>query len=302
MAPKTPFSPHVIARQGLLCTVIGFTMAASLGAQPRPDPFGDERPPTPATAPSSRPARTISVLYVEGYPRWEFRYIQTAMIREPSVDISTLLTSADAEVAGGGDKPIREFPRDMKALAEFDVVVLGDVDPAFFTEGRLELMRNFVADHRGGLAMIAGSRFSPHKYKGTPVEGLLPVKLMAPPDGPATRSTGFRPLVTRPGASSALFRFLDDPAANEKFLQDELGSLYWHCRGVAPKDGATVLAEHPTDATGDGAHVPLVAFGGQGGGRTAFFGIDDTWRWRSNPGDLFVKFWLAALRSLAERP
>ena len=41
----------------------------------------------------------ITVLYVEGYPRWEYRYIKNEMIRDKTVDISCLLTSADPTFA-----------------------------------------------------------------------------------------------------------------------------------------------------------------------------------------------------------
>src|SRR4029434_8985035 len=37
----------------------------------------------------------IAVLYIEGYPRWEYRYLKNEMIRDSTVDISCFLTSAD---------------------------------------------------------------------------------------------------------------------------------------------------------------------------------------------------------------
>ena len=39
---------------------------------------------------------TINVLYVDGYPRWEYRYIKNEMIRDPTVDISCVLVSSRA--------------------------------------------------------------------------------------------------------------------------------------------------------------------------------------------------------------
>ena len=51
----------------------------------------------------------INVLYVEGYPRWEYRYIKNEMIRDSTVNISCLLTSADSGFAQEGDDPIPDF-------------------------------------------------------------------------------------------------------------------------------------------------------------------------------------------------
>ena len=44
---------------------------------------------------------SINVLYVDGYPRWEYRYIKNEMIRDKTVNISCLLTSADPTLRPG---------------------------------------------------------------------------------------------------------------------------------------------------------------------------------------------------------
>ena len=53
----------------------------------------------------------IAVLYVDGYPRWEYRYIKNEMIRDKTVDISCLLTSADQTFAQEGDPASRRLSR-----------------------------------------------------------------------------------------------------------------------------------------------------------------------------------------------
>jgi hypothetical protein len=100
----------------------------------------------------------ISVLYVDGYPRWEYRYIKNEMIRDPSVDISCLLTSADPSFAQEGDKPIRRFPESIQEMMDYDVVVFGDVEPRQFTDAQLQLVADFVAKRGGGFGMIAGTQ------------------------------------------------------------------------------------------------------------------------------------------------
>src|SRR5204862_5983675 len=76
----------------------------------------------------------INVLYVDGYPRWEYRYLKNEMIRDKTVDISCLLTSADPTFHQEGDIPIKQFPESIQDLLAYDVVVFGDVDPRQFSD------------------------------------------------------------------------------------------------------------------------------------------------------------------------
>src|SRR5207249_4236447 len=64
-----------------------------------------------------REAKLIKVLYVEGYPRYEFRFIKTLLERESSrtkgnkaVDLRVLLTSADSQWVNQDKSAISEFP------------------------------------------------------------------------------------------------------------------------------------------------------------------------------------------------
>src|SRR5205814_3449578 len=106
--------------------------------------------------------------YVAGYPRWEYRYIKNEMIRDKTVDISCLLTSADPSFKQEGDQahdnfpgPITRFPESIEELLAYDVVLFGDVDPRQFSDAQLQLITDFVAKRGGGFGMVAGSRYSP---------------------------------------------------------------------------------------------------------------------------------------------
>ena len=130
----------------------------------------------------------ITVLYVDGYPRWEYRYIKNEMIRDKTVNISCLLTSADPSFAQEGDpatdkvpRPIPRFPESIEELMKYDVVLFGDVDPRQFTDRQLQLISDFVSKKGGGFGMIAGPRWSPVAYSNTPIEPLLPVNISRRP-------------------------------------------------------------------------------------------------------------------------
>ncbi len=244
----------------------------------------------------------VRVLYVEGYPRWEYRYLRQELIRDRSVEVSLLLTSADESFAQEGDRPIRRFPETLDELLEYDVLILGDVDPRQFTESQLQLMAEFVSRRGGGLGMIAGERHAPQAYRNTSIEPLLPVDISRTDgerSGAITR--GWRPVLTAEGRASSLFRFYAEPSENERYLSERLQLLFWHLRGVTAKPGvAQVMAHHPTETGEDGRPVPIVVAGRFGAGRTLFMGIDETWRWRFYTQEqVFNSYWVQAIRYLA---
>ncbi len=252
----------------------------------------------------------IAVLYVDGYPRWEYRYIKNEMIRDKTVDISCLLTSADQTFAQEGDPPhegfpgpITRFPESIEELMPYDVILFGDVDPRQFTDRQLQLVSDFVSKSGGGFGMIAGPRWSPLAYRNTPIESILPVSIsrVQTEDPTAVYDQGFRPVLTREGSDSSIFRFFAERDENEKYLKESLQPLFWYCRGVIAKPAiGIVLAEHPADIGPDGHKSPLLVVSQFGAGRTLFSAFDDSWRWRFYTGEsVFDTFWVEQLRYLA---
>jgi uncharacterized membrane protein len=246
----------------------------------------------------------IAVLYVDGYPRWEYRYLKNEMIRDRTVDISCLLTSADPSFKQEGDVPITRFPESIEELMGYDVVLLGDVDPRQFSDAQLQLISDFVAKRGGGFGMIAGPRYSPAMYRNTILEAVLPVNISKAEteDTRGTISQGFRPVLTKAGQDSSIFRFFADRQANEKFLREDIQPVFWYSRGISVKQGVgEAFAEHPSDLDPDGRHkAPILVFGHFGAGRTMFSAIDDSWRWRFYTGEsVFDTYWIQQLRYLA---
>ena len=245
----------------------------------------------------------ISVLYVEGYPRWEYRYLKNGLIRDASVDVSCLLFSADQGFAQEGDKPITRFPESMTEMLAYDVVIFGDVDPRQFTDAQLQLVQSFVSDKAGGFGLISGPKWAPLMFRGTPIEPVLPVSIPrdAVADDNANITVGWRPVLTKEGESSTIFRFFEEKTQNAKFLKDEIQPLFWYQKHVTAKPGVgEVYAEHPHDTGKDGRKAPLLVLGRFGAGRTLFSAIDDSWRWRFYTGEsVFDTYWIQQLRYLA---
>lgn len=246
----------------------------------------------------------LRVLYVDGYPRWEYRYLTQELIRDPSIEVSCLLTSADATFAQEGDRPITRFPETIDELMEYDVVLFGDVDPRQFTDNQLQLVNEFVSRRGGGFGMTAGPRFAPSKYANTAIEPLLPVditRVETTRDLAPGSAEGFRLALTEEGKDNSIFRFFRDAQANTDFLTGKLQLLFWYQRGVTVKPGVgQVLANHPSETSPDGRPSPIVVAGRFGTGRTLFSAIDDSWRWRYYTGEqIFNSYWVQTLRYLA---
>jgi uncharacterized membrane protein len=224
------------------------------------------------------------------------------MIRDATVDISCLLTSADPNFAQEGDRPITRFPETIEELMAYDVVLFGDVDPRQFTDAQLALVAEFVSRKGGGFGMIAGPRMAPQAYRNTPIESILPVnisRVQAMAAGPITE--GFRPVLTRDGQQSSIYRFFADRQRNDAFVREELQPVFWFSRGMTAKPGVgEVFAEHPFDTGSDGRKTPVMVLGRYGAGRTMFSGIDDSWRWRYYTGEsVFDTYWVQQVRYLA---
>jgi hypothetical protein len=152
-------------------------------------------------------ARLTRVLYIEGPPRYEFRYLKTLLERESAedksnktIDLRVVLLSADDDFAKEDKSALVEIPP-RRELFDYDVLILGDVDPQDpKINNRLQDLADFVLERGGGFLMIAGENFSPHAYKDTALGAVLPIEsVQEPPADEGDREDGFRPVLTAEG-------------------------------------------------------------------------------------------------------
>jgi hypothetical protein len=245
----------------------------------------------------------LSVLYVEGYPRFEYRYLKNALLREPTMELSVLLLEADERFVQEGTEPIRRFPETSEELNRYDVVLFGDVDPraGWLSLAQMQMLLDFVGDKGGGFGLIAGQRFAPHRYLDTPLEKLIPIRIDPQFLGRYDRSltSGFNAKLTLEGKQSRVFRFAEDRERSDAVFE-ALPELYWIARTLGPKPGAAVLAEHPTMESVSGP-MPVFVFGRYGAGKIFFQATDDTWRWRRHTGELLHDtYWVLVIRELMQ--
>jgi len=102
--------------------------------------------------------RPIRVLYVEGYSRWEYRYVKYLLVREPTIDASVILLSADRDFAQEGNTRITRLPNSPEELEPYDVIIIGDVYAEFFSPRQLEMLYDHVSERGAGVAGVNLSR------------------------------------------------------------------------------------------------------------------------------------------------
>jgi len=243
----------------------------------------------------------IRVLLADSAPRWEFRYLKSLFERDPTISLKTVLQEADAEYASEDQTALPHFPLNKEELYRYDVLILGDLNPALLGNWSMELVRDFVRDSGGGVLMIAGTGFNPAAYRGTPWDELVPLDLteaQTPPDD-TLLADGFHPDLTVDGLrGTSIFRFAEtEPATLEIWKQ--LPNLHWVTSLSRAKPTARVFAvwHRGPSTTND---VPIVAMQPVGAGKVLFHATDEFWRWRFRVGDLYYgPFWSRAVRYLS---
>ncbi len=227
----------------------------------------------------------VKVLYVETTPRWEFRYIQSALMRDRRLDARFVLLEGDESIAAGEATPyLAKVPGKKEDLFKFDLIIVGDVDPRVFTPEHLAAFDEFVQKFGGSMLFLAGPRANPGAYRGTALEKILPVELdtMQPQ---AAQSLTVE--LTPQGRTHPLLRLAASDDENAAIWK-RFGKLFWSARVLRAKPAAQVLLvdSEQSRANRHGKQV-VAAIQQYGLGQVLYMGTDNTWRWRRNSGDPF---------------
>ena len=239
------------------------------------------------------------ILYVEGEPRWEFKFIRRAEAQDKGVDIVSMLRTTENKIYRQGIADPTEladgFPTKAEDLDKYQAIIIGSVEVGYFTPTQQELIREFV-DKRGGGLLFLGGRFSLSEggWGSSGLADLFPT-FVGNEKGTFKRENATVAL-TAAGAESPITRIVDDRAANIERWR-KLPYLNDYQDPGAPKPGATVLAQMMAGRT-----MPLLVTQSYGRGKTAVLATSGTWRWQMSSAlddpshDLF---WQQLLRWLA---
>lgn len=218
------------------------------------------------------------ILYVEGEPRWEYKFLRRAVEDDPALHIVSMLRTTQNKIYRQGLSNPGElkdgFPSEPEDLFQYQGLILGSVESSFFTPAQKQMIQDFVNRRGGGLLFMAGRwALADGGYNSPPFNELLPVHL------PHRMNTFHRDFVaaelTLAGKESLICRIDDDPEKSADHWA-VLPYLANYQEVGAPKPGATVLAN--VDA--GGKRLPLLITENYGRGRTAVFATAGSWRWQ----------------------
>lgn len=239
------------------------------------------------------------VLYVEGEPRWELKFMRRALEDDATLELVTMLRTTQNKIYRQGIADAKEletgFPTIPEDLFAYSGLVIGTVEANWFTPAQIKLIRQFVDERGGGLLMLGGRNgLTEGGYAVSDLAGILPVSL---PEAKGTFArNAAKAALTARGEESLITRLEDEPEANRKLWQalPELGDFQ---RVGDPRPGAQVLLE----VGGENRRTPLLATQRFGFGRTAIFATGGSWRWkmlRDHKDMAHHNFWRQMLRWL----
>src|SRR5262245_5897401 len=241
------------------------------------------------------------ILYIEGEPRWEFKFLRRAMQDDPNIRLVTLLRSSQNKFYRQGidkEEMLSEgFPKKKDELFGYKGLIFGSIESTFFSQDQLKNVVDFVSNRGGGFLMMGGrNSFSGGRYENSLLADILPVQMSS---GDRTPVIGrLKLLVTDYGRTHPLMKLTPDAAANVK-QWGELPPLNDYNKTIDAKVGAIILARGQTELRGPDPIV--LAYQRYGRGRTMALTTGSTWRWQmqmDHQDQTYELFWKQTLRWL----
>jgi uncharacterized membrane protein len=248
------------------------------------------------TFPISIRQEVLKVLVVDSTPRWEYRYLRNALMRDPGVQVSCVLLHPDLAPASGlGYLP--SLPDTKEALAPYDVVFLGDIGISSkeLSLEDAERLRGLVEQQGSGLVFLPGRRGRQATFARSALDPLLPVTLDASQPEGVSSATPSALALTQSGRGHLLTMLAPSEDENAAVWR-QLPGFYWHAAVEKARPGAEVLAVH-ADRRNEWGRLPLLVTRPAGNGKVLFMGTDGAWRWRRGVEDVYhYRFWGQVVR------
>ncbi|MEQ1760977.1 MAG: glutamine amidotransferase [Vicinamibacterales bacterium] len=247
------------------------------------------------------------ILYYEGEPRFEMKFLNRAVADDKNLQVITLQRTADNKFmrlnVDGPDELAGGFPKTRDELFAYRGLILGSVEAGAFTGDQLQMIADFVDKRGGGLLMLGGPRsFGEGGYGGTPVAEALPLAIN--PGTRASETQTFERVTvgpTRAGqAHSATQIAAGEDASVARWRQ--LPQVTTVNLPLQAKPGATVLL---TGTDEGGRTETILAAQQYGRGKALAFLAQDSWQWQMHASipleDMTHEtFWRQMLRWLVD--
>src|SRR3954471_14613073 len=247
--------------------------------------------------------RAEKVLYYEGEPRFEYKFLRAGVEGDKNLQVVSLARTAEnkyyRQSVTTPDELIGGFPKTREELFAYRGLILGSVEAASFSPEQLRMIADFVNKRGGGLLMLGGRRsFAEGGWGGTPVGQALPVVLAA------ANTKYFSEVQARPTRAGATFPVVqiagDEKASGAKWNDMPAVSCVNAIRLAKP--GATVLLSGVDNRKQDQI---VLAYQRYGRGKAIALPIQDSWLWKmdakvSVTDTTHAMFWRRLIRWLVD--
>jgi len=242
------------------------------------------------------------ILYIEGEPRWEFKFLRRAVQDDPNIRLVTLLRSSQNKFYRQGidkEEMLAEgFPKDREELYQYKGLIFGSIESTFFSQDQLKNVVDFVSNRGGGFLMMGGrNSFAGGRYQNSPIADILPVQMA--PEASTPIIGRLKLAITDYGRTHPLMKLSPGADANVKQWSD-LPPLNDFNKTLDAKVGGIVLARGQTETRGTSDPI-LLAYQRYGRGRTMALTSGSTWRWQmemDHEDQTYELFWKQVLRWL----
>jgi len=224
------------------------------------------------------------ILYVEGEPRWEFKFMRRALENHPSVELVSLLRTSPNKFYRQGVRDAGElaegFPARREDLFSYDAVIIGSLEAAELNTKQQLALRDFVSVRGGSLLMLAGRHgLADGGWGRSVVAAALPVILDARLSAQTFERRRKKVMPTVSGYRTAWLALNDTPAANADAWEGLPEIADWQALGNV-KPGAVTLLEHVEIENDSVQAQPLFVSQRYGKGQSLVLGTSGTWRWQ----------------------
>ena len=245
------------------------------------------------------PRRRRRILYAEGEPRWQYKFMRRAVQKDASVQLVTILrTSTNKFYRQGVDTPEEladGFPSEPEDLFAYDALILGSFEAAFFTPKQQVAIRDFVSRRGGTLMMVAGPNgLGAGGWQHSELVDALPAVLDSSEDSFVREKVSVA--LSTQGLDSLVCRLDPDPARNGELWREMPQLADFQRLGELKPAAVTLLSVQYGRDT-----LPLLVRQNYGRGRSVIFATGGSWRWRMglpSEDQRHDTFWRQLLRSL----
>jgi hypothetical protein len=251
---------------------------------------------------------TEKVLYFEGEPRWEVKFVRRAVSDDDNLQVVVLQRTAASKFlrldVDDADELAAGFPKTREELFRYRALILGSVEASFFTHAQLDMIADFVSQRGGGLLVLGGrNSFGEGGYEGTPLAEALPVFLDDELSGGRPFFSELHVSPTRTGLTHPATQLGGSGGEEIRTLWESLPPVSSLNPITRLKPGATSLLTGGSEL--DRTTQVVMAYHRYGRGKVIVLPIQDSWIWQMH-ADVALEdqtheiFWRQLIRWLAD--